>query len=94
MGTVLKNPYDSIYSISNNIIVLHYKPWFEEGLYLATHLTKDLDWKGEEEEIYEQRRAYTIYNAKIRPVFVLIVTKPIRAVGEEIFLHFEIHVDD
>lgn len=93
LGTVLEISHDSIYSISNNSIVLDCKPWLERGPYLAAHLANNPHWKGGEEGTYEHGGVYTLHNAKIGPRYEFIATKSVWS-GEELLLQYNLTVDD
>ena len=92
LGTVLEDhTVQSIYSISNGLIVLDCKPWLKGDPYLGGHLANDPNWEGEGVGNFANGGICKQHNAEIGSRFELIATKSISK-GNEILLHCDLTI--
>lgn len=90
VGKKIEKTVDSIFSISNGLVVLDAEPWYEKNMdetYLAAHMMNDPNWREEggdgEDGIINETNVMHFHH------FELVATKPIKA-GDEILLNYNL----
>ena len=93
VGKVIDKNVDSIYSITNSVVVLDAGPWcegedFATETYLGAHMANDAGWveEGGDDDEEEEEDESNVY---VSPRFEFVASKPI-ASGEEILYNYNL----